>query len=77
MGNFILFGKEPLIAENRTKLFIVGINKVIHKKRNEYIRDRINNFKSYQLTSNSKLGEITIETYPGGDELLSKLPSKL
>jgi hypothetical protein len=77
MGNFTIFGREPLIVDDRTKLVIVGINKVIHKKRNEYIRDRINNFKSSLLTGNSKLGEITIQTYPSGDELLSKLPSKL
>ena len=79
MGNYILFGKKHdlFLVDEQTNLFVVGINKVDHKKHNDHIIEQVSHIKSKLSTNNAKTGKITIKTFSDDKNLLEKFPPML
>jgi hypothetical protein len=64
LGDHIRFrGERDLSVGKYTTLIVLGKSKVMHKKRNEYLREEGMKIKSNLSTGNSGIGNIVIETF--------------
>ncbi len=78
LGDHISFrGERKFSVGEYTTLIILGKSKVMHKKRNEYLREQGMNIKSSLSTANSAIGNIVIDTFADEKGLYALLSSVL
>jgi hypothetical protein len=77
MGEQIKFQEKPLDVGKWTTLIIVGLSKVPHEKRNQYLLDKVEKIRSALGTNNSTICKVVIETYSSAKELSSQMLSIL
>jgi hypothetical protein len=78
LGDQISFrGERNFIVGEHTTLIILGKSKVMHKKRNEHLREQGREIKANLATPNSKIGTIVIDTFADEKGLYALLSSLL
>ena len=78
LGDHISFrGERKLLVGEYTRLIVLGKSKVMHKKRNEYLREQGMKIKSSLSTGNSVIGNIVIDTFADEKGLYALLSSVL
>jgi hypothetical protein len=78
LGDHISFrGERELSVGEYTTLIVLGKSIVMHKKRNEYLREQGMKIKSNISTSNSAIGNIVIDTFADEKGLYTLLSSVL
>jgi hypothetical protein len=75
--HFSFRGERELSVGEYTTLIVLGKSKVIHKKRNEYLREQGMKIKSTLSTANSAIGNIVIDTFADEKGLYALLSSVL
>ncbi len=78
LGDHISFrGERNILIGEYTTLIVLGKSKVMHKKRNEYLREKGMKVKSSLSTANSVIGNIVIDTFADEKGLYVLLSSML
>jgi len=78
LGDHISFrGERKFSMGKHTTLIVLGKSKVMHKKRNEYLREKGMKIKSSLSTANSAIGSIVIDTFTDEKGLYALLSSVL
>lgn len=78
LGDHISFrGERKFSVGEYTTLIVLGKSKVMHKKRNEYLREQGMKIKSSLSTANSAIGNIVIDTFADEKGLYALLSSVL
>jgi hypothetical protein len=78
LGDHISFREERNILVGKyTTLIVLGKSKTMHKKRNEYLREKGMKVKSSLTTANSVIGKIVIDTFADEKGLYTLLSSVL
>ena len=78
LGDHISFrGEGSFSVGEYTTLIVLGKSKVMHKKRNEYLREQGMKIKSSLSTANSAIGNIVIDTFADEKGLYALLSSVL
>jgi len=78
LGDHISFrGERKISVGEYTTLIVLGKSKVLHKKRNEYLREQGMEIKSSLSTANSVIGNIVIDTFADEKGLYELLSSVL
>lgn len=78
LGDHISFREDRNLSVGQyTTLIVLGKSKVMHKKRNEYLRDKVMNVKSSLSTANSVIGNMIIDTFADEKGLYALLSSVL
>ena len=78
LGDHVSFrGERKLSVGEYTTLIVLGKSKVMHKKRNEYLREQGMKIKSSLSTANSAIGNIVIDTFADEKGLYALLSSVL
>lgn len=78
LGDHISFrGERKFSVGKHTTLIVLGKSKVMHKKRNKYLREQGMKIKSSLSTANSAIGSIVIDTFTDEKGLYALLSSVL
>lgn len=78
LGDHISFrGERELLVGEHTTLIVLGKSKVMHNKRNEYLREQGMKIKSNLSSANSAIGNIVIDTFADERGLYALLSSVL
>jgi hypothetical protein len=78
LGDHISFrGERKLSVGKHTTLIVLGKSKVMHKKRNEHLREEGMKIRANLATANSTIGNIVIDTFADEKGLYTLLSSVL